>query len=210
MARPETPVDQNTGRPVTFDHLRKKRPARQTVDIVFDQDEAQDYNEVVAKLEVAEQRVEAAKRLDDNDRAERLQAEADELRALAVELADQLRANGSVVEFVFEAIGAHAYDELVRAHPVTAEQEATADRLGLDKPNWNPDTFLPELIALSCVAPTMTVDEVHELFKSSSWNPAELQQLSNAAILANIGRAVVDLGKGSGRTPRTEPRSATS
>jgi hypothetical protein len=187
-----------------YDHLPKKRARRQIVDIVFDEDAAEAYAELVGKMEVAQAQAESAVRIDDDpNRIVKLRAAYDDLVKQAETEAQRLLDDGAVVRFTFQAIGARAFDDLINEHPPTKEQEATAREKGQAKPNWNPDTFMPELIAASCVSPSMTVDQVQEMLKSTEWNDAELSQLMSGAVLVNMRAGAVDLGKGSGRITPT-------
>lgn len=210
MARPETPLDPTTNRPLAFDHLPKKQGRRQPVDVVFDQDAVETYNELMDRLSLAKTQLDIAARGTDETRVANLRDEVESLTAEAEAEAARLMAEGAVVRFMFRSIGARAYDDLINDHPPTAEQIEAARSKGDPRPHWNEDTFAKALIAASCESPEMTVDQVSELFKSPDWNDAELSQLIGTAMLVNLRATNVDLGKGSGKIPRTERNSDTA
>jgi hypothetical protein len=54
--------------------------------------------------------------------------------------------------FVFESLGRQGYRDLIAEHPPTDEQKAKA-REENQIWEWNPETFLPELVARACVKP---------------------------------------------------------
>lgn len=104
----------------------------------------------------------------------------------------------------FQAIGNRAWEALKAAHPPTDEQQGAQRQEQLDrgvmpskiqKLRWNPDTFPPALIAASAVSPKITPDQARRLWVDDKRNPAELDKLFSAALLANESAAQVRLGK---------------
>lgn len=86
------------------------------------------------------------------------------------------------LEFYFEALGGRKFDDLVTEHPPTTEQR-------LNGADWNPDTFVPALLARVSVDPRMTEPEWRdEVCRSDDWSPGEVQDL--------FGRAMRLCGKG--------------
>lgn len=94
---------------------------------------------------------------------------------------------GRTQEFVFAAIGADAYDELVAAHPPTKEQEQERWRNHLGSLDFNEDTFPPAVISACLIEPKLTEDEVGQLFRSERWTSTELTLLFVNAVEINKG-----------------------
>ena len=188
-------------RPATADHLRSgKQPATKTVEIVLDPDVARAVHDAEARVEQAE----ARQRLNPDDEAaqDALWAAREELDALRAEAA-----KGDVVVAVkFRSIGRHAYDDLIRQHPPSEEQQAEAKTAGVEL-NFNPETFRPALVAVSMEEPKMALEDVAAMWDSPDWNAAELTALFNGAVEVNSRRVVLDLGKGSPGTVTTGPKS---
>lgn len=211
MAGSEGGAGAKTRRPSTKDHLRKKRPLRRHVDVVMNEDAVIEYQEMTAEMEMVKQRADLAAGMGDLARSTALTAEHEELKAKVEAASEALLDDGDVVRFWFQSIGPLAYDDLIAEHPPTDEQIDAARKEGAMKPQWNEDTFMPELVAASCVEPEgYTADDFIEALKSPNWSTADTNHLMNAAQMVNIGRVQVDLGKGSGRTSASEPSSATA
>lgn len=186
----------------TTDHLRsKKQPATKTVEIVLDPELAERVREAERRRDDADRRL--AARSDDPD----VQTEAWEAAAALEAFRAQAVKDDAVVAVRFRSVGRHAWDDLIRAHPPTEEQVAEAKAGGMVELNFNSDTFPPAAVAASLVEPKMTADEVAELWDSPDWNQAELGILFAAALEVNNSRRTLDLGKGSGGTAATAPRS---
>ena len=188
-------------RPATADHLKsRKQPATKTVEIVLDPDVARAVHEAEDRVDQAE----ARQRLNPDDEAAQnaLWTAREELDALRAEAA-----KGDVVVAVkFRSIGRHAYDDLIRQHPPTDEQQAEAKEAGVEL-NFNTETFPPALVAVSLEEPKMPVEDVVAMWNNANWNAAELTALFNAAVEVNSRRVVLDLGKGSPGTVTTGPKS---
>jgi len=189
-------------RPATADHLKsKKKRATKVIDVVLDPDVARAVHDAEWAVEQAEGRLRVAP---DDEAAQAAvwaaKAELDTLRA-------QAAADEAVVTLKFRSVGHHAYDQLVRDHPPTAEQIAEVKAAGMGDLNFNADTFPPALVAASLEEPKMTVAEVTELWDSPDWNQAELSAIFTAAVEVNSRRVTLDLGKDSSGTTPTAPRS---
>ena len=189
-------------RPATADHLRsKKKRATKTIDVVLDPDAARAVHDAEWVVEQAEARLRLTPADPDAQQASWTAKEnLDTLRA-------QAAADDAVVTLTFRSIGHHAYDELVRAHPPTAEQIAEVKAAGVNDLNFNADTFPPTIVSASLETPKMTVDEVAELWQSADWNQAELTAIFTAAVEVNQRRVTLDLGKDSSGTAPTAPKS---
>ncbi len=87
----------------------------------------------------------------------------------------------SVVEFRFKAIGHRAWADLVRKYPPT-KQQRTLDR-NLDH---DPDRFPYEAMAVSCVDPVMTPEQVKALESSEAVDVQSWTELWSACIRANV------------------------
>lgn len=167
-------------RPLTFDHLRAKQPLEKRVQVVLSQEALEAYEEAQQALDRA--------RLTKGD-VEAAQTRYDTAKAKVTE---------QTVELRFRSIGRRRYEELVRAHPPTAEQEEEQKEAGGQAPPYNPDTFAPALIAASCVEPEMTSEEAQQLL--DEWTTGEALQLFATALEVSTQRRVVDLGKASNGT----------
>lgn len=188
-------------RPATADHLKKKRPATKTVEIVLDPDLAVELRDAEQAADEAKRRL--ALRPDDHDLQTAEWAAAETVEALRVRAADE----DAVVTVRFRSIGHVAWDELLNRHPPTDEQIAEAKREGLGPITFNPETYPPAVVAASIDEPKLSVDEVQAMWDSPDWNAAELGMLFAAALEANQSIHRLDLGKGSAGTAATGKRS---
>lgn len=193
-------------RALTYDHLRgKKQPYRQTISVVLDQELAAEYEDAKRARDVIEIRAKA--RPDDVDVAAEFLATEQRL----AEITDRLLDTEAIADFTFRGIGRHAFEKLVLAHPATADQRAKAKAGGVtDTLQWNIDTFPAAVIAACCVEPALTFEQALDLWNDDNWNASELDELLAAALSVCSGRRNIDLGKGSRRTPSSEPKSPTA
>lgn len=74
-----------------------------------------------------------------------------------------------------KAVGSQAYDDLLAAHPPTAEQKREGN-------TYNADTFAPALIAACCVEPAMSEKDAVTLWTSSEWSRGEVTELFVACV----------------------------
>lgn len=182
-------------RPLTFDHLRSaKKGNTKVVSIVLDPDLADELTE-------AQQRFEKAKLLLEAQPKERGRYEEYEDSEAALEkVRARVEEAGAIAEIKVRGIGRQRYDKLQADHPPTEEQRKKHKRENPEQPplTENPDTFPIALIAACAVEPTMTVEQVKELWDSDEWNLAECMTLMMACIEVNQQRRIASLGKGSG------------
>jgi len=160
-------------KPATFDHLRKKEPLQETVEIVLS-------SEPVEALEQAQARLASAVDEKEKKTAQRLVNEA---RDAVYEVTYEVK---------FQALGRKGYDDLLAEYSPTDEQK---EEHGEDL-IWNPDTFPQALVQKSCIQPLMTPEEVEVIF--NEWNGPEISQLFYAALRVNTSRRVAEVGKDSG------------
>ena len=182
-----------TNKITTFAQLKdRKKPVVKKVFVALDNEAADDFNNIALAYREAEQ----AFSEDPGNKA--LKADHDEKKAAY----DEALANSSdiVVEFQFRSIGRHKFEELITNSPPTPKQKQQALKDNEDEPAWNPDTFMPGLLAASIVTPEISEEEMFELWDSEDWNMAELMSLFLAALQVNQTRKIVDLGKESGQT----------
>lgn len=196
---------------------RQKKPVSQTVRVIVDDEPVEALAAAQEALQVAvdelaasgERRVgQAVLRATDvpADRArvaaEVTVAEEDEailgpLREAVAAAEEAVAAATDVYRFV--ALGRHAFDELIRAHPPTDEDHADARATSGDPQamaKFHGDSFGPALVAACCVDPELTVDDAKLIF--DEWNHAETLELFAAAWAVNQTRRVASLGKASG------------
>jgi hypothetical protein len=187
-------------RPATRDHLLKKRAATKTVEVVLDPDAARAVHEAEDRVNRAEARVRVTP--DDPAAQEALWAAREQLEGLRAQAAK----DDVVVTLRFRSIGRHAYDDLIRQHPPTPDQQDEAKEAG-GTLNFNPETFPPAVVAACLEEPRLSVDEVTEMWESAEWNQAELAELFSAAVDVNSRRETLDLGKDSAAMATTGRKS---
>jgi hypothetical protein len=176
-------------RPATFDHLKKKSKPQKSISIVLD-------DEVATELmRASAEHADAQLRLDSMEQTDPLIAGQRKLvRRLQTERDAALAAADIVTEHLtFRSIGAKRYDDLVALHPPTEQQKADAAELNMVR-TYDPDTFLPALIASTCIVPVMTAEQVGEL--RDEWNATEYMDLVQAALEVSNVKRTVDWGKG--------------
>lgn len=166
------------GKRITKDHLKKKQPLTRTLLVpLTDEDtialkEAREENGTAGLLGQPERMEAAAKRLKETE--------------------DRVRREG--LEFRFVGIGRRRYEELLRKHPPTAEQQAEAEKEGASM-TFNPDTFIPALLAETVANSDLTADEWREdVLDSDDWGQGEIAELIGYAMSVNRESRVADLG----------------
>jgi hypothetical protein len=183
---------------------RMKKPRRLVIGIYLDDEVAdaaeiavQAYDKVRLELERTRPRrlaEYAAAGQDPADALHNVQEEDIEgLLTLTQEL-DAARAalDEATTWFVFEAIGYRRLKKMAELHPATEEQRSAATEQG-QQVEWDPDTFLPALVADSCVAPAGfdwaqawgTDPDGDELPAKNPWSRADLEALTATALAAN-------------------------
>lgn len=93
-----------------------------------------------------------------------------------------INADGEPTEFVIrlQALGGTDYDELLAKHKPTNEQK--------DKGMiFNPDTFMPALIAACTTTPAMSYSEAAMLYNSEEWSGGEISSWFLACQRVNNG-----------------------
>lgn len=182
-------------RPPTFDHLKsKKKPVTRSVPVPMDPELAEAHAEAAAEVERLKMRLDAL------PEHSPLRGEVAEhlVQAEKAEGDAKKKLEPSVVWFKFRSIGSRAYDDLVKDHPPTEEENKEhLDKFKVPAP-YDAKKFAPALISASLLEPQLTVDQVEELMADDAWNGAEIIQLWQAANEVNTTRRVVELGKGRG------------
>lgn len=183
-------------RPVqTFDRLKKKKPQQIVIPVCLD-------CELLTAKDDLNQRIleaQAGRRADD---VTALSAELDRLEAQIVD---------ETVDMRFKSPGRVKYEALLLAHPPTPEQNVESQATHGDDAPYNAETFAPALIALCCIDPVMTEEEVAILQNGEydeetgeeitpPWNLSEILPLFTASMAVCNASRVGELGKGSGVT----------
>ena len=180
-------------KPLTYDHLKSaKKPLELKVPVYTDGEPIELLEKIRAEIEVAKTRHLALQGTPAEDEAK---AELDRLEAEEVDAVAAVRL--TTEHFVIRKItprGRKRYEEMVAAHPPTAEQIAEATEKGQEKPPYNDETFYPALLSMSCAEPVLTVEEATEIL--DDWTVTEGTELIAACLAVNTGRRTVDLGKG--------------
>lgn len=87
-----------------------------------------------------------------------------------------VKAQDTEVTFLFTSIPSTQYDAIIASCPPTKEQKKDNPR-----GNVNPDEFLPKLISAASLSPSLTIEQVKEMYASPNFPTAELNILSDAA-----------------------------
>lgn len=171
------------------DVLARKRAVSKPFRLCMDPDLAMRVRELEAQRNDVDRALDRAVHLDFGpDHIDGLRSKLDQLD----QQLDEARkaADAETVEFVFRAIGRKALAALVRKHPPSAEErekartehkEAGHPMSKFVPPQWDDETFPPELIAHASVSPKFTVEQARELWNSPEWSHAELSAIFQAA-----------------------------
>jgi hypothetical protein len=176
-------------RPLTYDHLRSaKKPQVEKCRIWLDPDVADEYEEAQKELNLVEIKVKASP--GDLDLVTELDA------AKAAYQKAEAKAERSSAVFKFRSIGRKHYDQLVRENPPTDAQKKEVAEAGEDPDQlpWNPETFIPQLVAASMIEPKLVHEEIMEMWDSENWSAIELGVLFEAALRANNTRKITQVG----------------
>lgn len=175
----------------TYSDLKnRKKPVSKKVYIALDSDKADAFNELASKFQ------EAQEEFDRNPSDKKTKQEFEKIKSeYDAALAES---EEFVVEFVVRSIGRDRFEEILNDNPPTEQQKNKAKKDGEEEPSWNPETFMPALMAASIVSPAITEEEMQEMWTSEDWNAAELFIIFAAALQVNQTRKVVNLGKESG------------
>jgi hypothetical protein len=101
------------------------------------------------------------------------------VKRITVTLAGQEEGSLATYDIKLKAIGSDEYDELVSKHKPTAKQKAEGRA-------YNPDTFIPALLSASLEEPSLTPEQVKQIFESGAWSTGELNTLVGEAINLNL------------------------
>lgn len=187
----ETPSEKARRKgPPTFDHLKRKRPRTRTVDIILDDELAQEVADLAREVRIDRDYLGQLEGRGATDPVRKL--ELDEKQQRLADLQRQLREETATMRF--EGIGRERFEEIQDEHQPTDEQKAEAAAKDDPPPEWNPDTFPQAVVQASCVEPKMTEEQVAHLWKT--WNEGELTAIWLTAYAVNTQRRVVDLGEG--------------
>lgn len=183
---------------------RKKKPRRESCWVVLDPEMSQLISDKELELERAKGLSRQA------TRTGKSLAEGSEIARLEEELADLYEKAGDfMVEFIFQDPGMKKYDDLVTSCPPSKEQkERWKEEGGEGTLAYDPDQFVPRLIALCSYQPKITVDEAFELMDDERWGLADITRMFNAAQKVCLVGAPVPLSHSSrtvtDETPNTD------
>ena len=173
----------------TLDDLKSnKKPMIKKVTIYLNDD----HHDELKKARDEVDRATTLARSNPDKYGERLEKAEEDLKRIRELVKESAR------EVHFRAIGRKKYDDLISAeeHRPTEEQhEEFQKATGNPKARapFNGDTFPQALVAASVIKPSMTLEDVEEIF--TEWNGAETQELFAAAMEVNTGRRTVELGE---------------
>lgn len=180
---------------------RRKKPNRVSCQIPLDPEISRQISEKERELERERNRVKrnVGKSLAEANPTTKLE---EELEALW----DQ--AEGAIATFWFQDCGRKKYDDLVTEHPPTKEQrDEWKEGGGEGNLAYDPNTFVPALIALTAVDPVISLEEANEI--CDEWSTGDVTTLFNSAISACIVQAPVPLSRRS-QTDTAEISSSES
>lgn len=144
----------------------------------------------LARLEVLAAREQATDRVENRDPV--APGIATQIRELEAQMI------ASEVQFTFQALGRRDYAKLLADNPPTDEQKREADEDDRTL-QWNPDTFPPQLLAASCIAPAgATVERFTDIWEN--WSEGQVSQLWNTCLTTNMA--------GAGAGPKSQIASA--
>lgn len=172
--------------PTIADIRARKKPRRQEVDIPLDSgavDELARLQKALARAEARDEMINRGKK-----QAPAIRKQLEELEEVIGE---------SFATFVFQQLPRSVYKELIEAHPPVEEGR-----------RWNDATFPADLIAVSCIQPKLTAQDVSEMFSDTDecWGQTEWDLLYGAALMVNEGETRVPFGgRGSKKTPESAP-----
>lgn len=105
------------------------------------------------------------------------------------EVTFQMPGTNDEVSFLFRAIGAKEYDQLMSKHPPTTEQR-------VDGSAFNIHSFAPALLSRVVVDPDFTAQEWEKVWNSPDWNRGEVMQFFSIAVeLCSAGMSVPFSGR---------------
>jgi len=171
---------------------RRKKPLSATIEISLDPDLTREMVALEAQIERAQSRsniaqgaagLAGARSLADLPDVEQLQADLDALWVRA-------REESAIQAFVFKDPGRKAYDDLVTACPPSDEQKQEwRDGGGDGSLAYDPDLFVPRLMALCATSPEMTEADAEAL--CDEWSTGDITKLFNGALSVCLGVAPV-------------------
>lgn len=160
-------------RPITLDRLSKKQPIQRSVLIPATDEDAELLTQAQRDLE----------------RAQLLDIDLDKAKLAMKEAQSKVREDG--LEFIFRGLGRKRFEELQRQYPPTAEQVAEHG----ESLSWDPDKFLPALLAATVTNSDLTAEQWDkDVLDSDDWGSSEVGLLLQTALAVNRENRVASLG----------------
>jgi hypothetical protein len=154
-----------------------KRPNETSVELIL-------APELTRALDEIQRRQAVEKRADERENrdpvAPALQKEIDSLL-------EQIEEKKAV--FSFRDPGRRKFDALVDACPPTDKDKEDAKVTGQGQPSWNPEVFVPGLLALTALDPPLTLEEAKEIY--DTWGRGDVEALFNTALQACLEQASI-------------------
>ncbi len=94
---------------------------------------------------------------------------------------------------MFRDPGRQAFDALVETCAPTEEQKEEAKNANDVVPSWDPETFVPGLLALASHDPELTFDDAQEIY--DMWGRGDVEALFNTALQACLEQASIPFTK---------------
>lgn len=182
----------------TAEILSKRKPNRKSTPILLEPDLKAEIEKTIADITVEEQRKRKDKSLADTD-----------VTALKEKLVDlYTQAESHTVHFTFQDIGRKPFVDLMKAHRPTEETLQMFDELGEGRPEFEPDTFAPALIAAASFDPLITPEEAEAI--CASWSEGDIEALFMTAYTACRERTSIPFSEaGIAQNGSIEPSSTT-
>lgn len=196
-AKPAKPA--KPAAPTTADILAKKKRNRRSATVLLDPELKDEIDKLAADIGEAEKRARrTGASLADNP--------VGAMKEGLATLYENAKAHSAT--FTFQDIGRHEFVELLKAHRPTEETIRYYEEEGQDRPEFEPDTFVPALLHLASYEPKITEAEADEIY--TTWSEGDIENMFMAAYMACRERTSIPFSEaGIEQIGSTEPSSIT-
>jgi hypothetical protein len=203
MATPPTPSKSTAAsRLTTSEIIAKRKRNRKSATVLLDPDLKDEIDKLAADIAAEERK---GKRLG-GSLAENSSVTIQSMREGLATLYENAKAHSAT--FLFQDIGRHEFVELLKEHRPTEETLKYYEEEGQDRPEFEPDTFVPALLHLSSYEPKITPEEAQDIY--TTWSEGDIETLFMAAYIACRERTSIPFSEaGIEQIGSTEPSSTT-
>lgn len=158
-----------------------KKPNEVSVEIILNPELTRSLDEL--------QRRKAKEEREDNrlNRAPKAPALQKEIDEILTQIED------SKADFVFRDPGRRQFEALVDACPASDKDKAEAKKNGQPIPTWDPETFVPGLMALASHDPELSLEDAQDIY--DNWGRGDVEALFNTALQACLEQASIPFTK---------------